>query len=137
MTRLRLQVVLILLIPVLPAGIVAVTVFPLSDAKASLLAEGELTLDEALALEPLWIDARSAEEHAAGHIPGALLLNEDDWDKGFAALLDAWDFEQPLVIYCSSQTCDASHAVAERLKNHLRFDQIYVLQGGWETWQSR
>jgi len=136
MRRLLGQIVFILLIPLLPAT-VGVFTFPLKEARQSLQKEGEIRLAEALALQPLWIDARSQSEFAAGHIPEAILLNEDDWDAQLGVLLERWDFEQPLVVYCSSQTCDASHKVADRLKADLGFESIYVLQGGWETWQNR
>jgi len=127
---------LILLLPLFPAALTGF-IFPLAEARASLQREGELTLQEAIALQPLWVDARSEAEYTAGHIPQALLLNEDAWDSGFFALLENWDLQQPIVVYCSSRTCDASHAIAERLKTDLDFEQVYVLQGGWEAWQNR
>lgn len=83
----------------------------------------------------LWIDARPEEEFARGHVPGALLLNEDQWNARLTALLTAWSPERKLVVYCSQESCSASHAVAERLRNEAELKNVYVLEGGWEKWR--
>ena len=85
----------------------------------------------------LWIDARPEEEFARGHVPGAMLLNEDGWNALLPALLTAWSPERKLVVYCSRQSCNASHAVAERLRNEAELKNVFVLDGGWEEWQKR
>ena len=83
----------------------------------------------------LWIDARPEEQFASGHVPKALLLNEDNWNSLLPLVLAAWSPERKLVVYCSRQSCDASHAVAERLRKEAGLKNVYVLQGGWEEWQ--
>ena len=83
----------------------------------------------------LWVDARPEEAFARGHIPGAILLNEDEWDAQLRTFLTAWSPERKIVVYCSAQSCNASHAVAERLRNEAGLQNIYVLEGGWEGWQ--
>jgi rhodanese-related sulfurtransferase len=85
----------------------------------------------------LWIDARPEEEFARGHVPGAMLLNEDEWNALLPALLTAWSPERKLVVYCGRQSCNASHAVAERLRNEAELKNVFVLEGGWEEWQKR
>ena len=104
------------------------------------LAEGEVTLDTALGWGDtvLWIDARPDKVYAAGHIPGAVSLNLDDWDAGFDRLVGVWDpgAQTRLVVYCDSRACDASREVADRLRGELGHEGIYVLEGGWQTWQS-
>ena len=85
----------------------------------------------------LWIDARPEEEFARGHVPGAILLNEDEWNSLLPALLTAWSPERKLVVYCSRQNCNASHVVAERLRNEAELKNVFVLDGGWEEWQKR
>jgi rhodanese-related sulfurtransferase len=84
----------------------------------------------------LWIDARSEKEFQADHIPGALWLNETDFESGIDGLLDRWSPETALVVYCSSKTCNASQHLASRLKQS-GFSVVYVLEGGWEAWQKR
>ena len=82
----------------------------------------------------LWADARPEEEFARGHIPGAMLLNEDEWDAQLRTFLTAWAPERKIVVYCSAVSCNASHAVAERLRNEVGLKNVYVLEGGWEAW---
>jgi rhodanese-related sulfurtransferase len=83
----------------------------------------------------LWIDARPEEQFASGHVPGAMLLNEDNWNSLLPPVLAAWSPERKLVVYCSRQSCNASHAVAERLREEAGLKNVYVLPGGWEEWQ--
>jgi len=85
----------------------------------------------------LWVDARPEEDFARGHVPGAMLLNEDQWDAQLRTFLTAWSPERKMVVYCSRQSCSASHAVAERLRNEVGLKNVYVLEGGWEEWQKR
>ena len=97
--------------------------------------EGEISLEDALGLEhATWIDARSASAYDTGHIPNAVLLNEDNWDELFGEFIQIWDGESTLVVYCDSRTCAASKSVADRLKESMGFNEVYVLKGGWETW---
>ncbi|MGB0373192.1 MAG: rhodanese-like domain-containing protein [Opitutales bacterium] len=99
------------------------------------LAEGEISISGLSGLaDPLLLDARSQEAFAEDHIPGALLLNEDAWESLILAFFETWDAEQAIVVYCSSNACQASHAVADRLKAEIGVDEIYVLKGGWEAW---
>lgn len=84
----------------------------------------------------MWVDARPRARYQAGHIPGALLLNEDEWDTLVPAFLDSWDPEKTLVVYCDGGGCEASHAVAGRLRQDFSIETVYVLKGGWAAWQS-
>lgn len=96
----------------------------------------EVTLEEALALDAaLWVDARAEEAYREARVPGAILVNEDDWEAGFERLLMEWDLVSPIVVYCSSQACLRSHQVAERLRQDLAFTQVYALEDGWDAWR--
>lgn len=81
-----------------------------------------------------WIDARSHAAFSAAHIPGAVLLNEDEWEALFFDAIDALADPQPIVVYCGDAGCQASERVAERLRNDLAREDIYVLHRGWEAW---
>lgn len=94
----------------------------------------ELDLAAAEALDGvLWIDARIDTDFSESHLGGAILLNEEDWEGGFARLLDSWVPGSPIVVYCSTQACLRSHHVAERLRAELGVEEIYTLHGGWEA----
>ncbi|MCC5835812.1 MAG: hypothetical protein JJU20_13865 [Opitutales bacterium] len=84
----------------------------------------------------LWIDARSAREYDEGHMPGAVLVNEDDWEGGLERLFEVWDPGQILVVYCGAEACMTSRAVMHRLREELHEDSVYYLDGGWDLWQA-
>lgn len=82
----------------------------------------------------LWVDARPEEQFAQEHVPNAILLNEDRWNELLPQMLGAWSPEKRIVVYCSSQSCAASHEVARRLREEAGLKEVYVLYGGWEGW---
>lgn len=83
----------------------------------------------------LWLDARPDAQFERRHIDGALQLNEDRWDELLRPMLAAWAPERKLVVYCSSQSCNLSREVAERLRREAGLTNVYVLDGGWEEWE--
>ncbi len=108
---------------------------PLPWAEAELEA-GEIRLADAQALDVIWLDTRTLKEFEAAHIPGAIFFEENDWDAGLLALMDAWLGQpRPIVIYCGSESCGTSKRVAERLRESLPEAEIYSLKGGWDAWQ--
>jgi rhodanese-related sulfurtransferase len=82
----------------------------------------------------IWVDARPDVEFERDHIPGAVQLNEDRWNELLPQFLAAWSPEKRVVIYCSSQSCNASREVARRLRDEAQLKNAFVLQGGWEEW---
>ena len=82
----------------------------------------------------IWVDARPDEEFARDHVPGALSLNEDRWNELLPQFLAAWSPEKKIIVYCSSQGCNASREVAHRLRNEAQLPNVFVLKGGWEEW---
>lgn len=98
-----------------------------------------ISLESALKLPgPLWIDARGANDFAQGAMPGALLLNEDNWSQSIATVLEQWHPGRSIIVYCGSRACSASHAVAKRLRGaEYQLEPVYVLRGGWEILKPR
>jgi len=82
----------------------------------------------------IWVDARPDNEFEQDHVPGATPLNEDRWNELLPTLLVQWSLEKKIVVYCSSQSCNASREVARRLRDEAGLKEVFVLQGGWETW---
>ena len=82
----------------------------------------------------IWVDARPDVEFERDHIPGAVLLNEDRWNELLPRFLATWSPEKRVVVYCSSQSCNASREVARRLRDEAQLKNVFVLQGGWEEW---
>jgi rhodanese-related sulfurtransferase len=82
----------------------------------------------------IWVDARPDVEFEREHVPGAVLLNEDRWNELLPQFLTTWSPEKRVVVYCSSQSCNASREVARRLRDEAQLKNVFVLQGGWEEW---
>jgi rhodanese-related sulfurtransferase len=95
----------------------------------------EITIDAALHREPppLWIDARTAPEYEGGHVPGARLLNPENWSESVPGVLQAWEPGRCAVVYCGTPGGQASREVAERLRA-FQLGPVFVLQGGWKAW---
>jgi len=82
----------------------------------------------------IWVDARPEEEFGRDHVPGAVSLNEDRWNELLPQFLQNWSPEKRIVVYCSSQSCNASREVAKRLRDEAQLKNVFVLEGGWEAW---
>lgn len=95
----------------------------------------EIPLAEATGKPWLWVDARSNGEFLSGHVPGAVNVNEDDWEAGLQKLMSIWRPGRPILVYCSTARCRSSHTVARRIRKSLGNEEVQVLQGGWEAWQ--
>lgn len=100
------------------------------------LASEMVDLDHAQAwgANAIWVDARPDNEFERDHVPGAFSLNEDRWNELLPAFLGQWLPEKKIVVYCSSQSCNASREVARRLRDEAGLKDVFVLQGGWEAW---
>ncbi|MGF1530232.1 MAG: rhodanese-like domain-containing protein [Puniceicoccaceae bacterium] len=98
--------------------------------------EGEVTFSQiqAWAQEILWVDARQKSDWDAGRIENAVWLSEGNFESGLSLFLDRWYPGLAVVVYCDAQDCDASTAVAARLRDELEIDNVWVLKGGWQAW---
>lgn len=101
------------------------------------VADSEMvTVDQARAWGDavLWVDARPDYEFQKDRVPGALELNEDRWNELLPSFLHQWSPDKKVVVYCSSQSCNASREVARRLRTVTQLPNVFVLEGGWEVW---
>lgn len=107
-----------------------VTVATLDEVSA---AELQTLIDTAPNL--VVIDARSAENFAQGHIPGAVLLRPDDVTaEKMAALAPAKD--TPLAFYCGNRECPASGKAAHKAAEQ-GYTRLYKYTDGIEDWQAK
>ena len=74
------------------------------------------------------VDVRAAEDYAEGHIPGAVNLPKDKWQK-----LEGLRKDKTNVLYCYSQVCHlaATAAVEFASKGY----PVMELEGGFRTWK--
>lgn len=80
----------------------------------------------------LFLDARPIAFYEMSHIPEALPLPEDDFDRWFRRIEPRLRSSLDIVVYCSGFGCEASHLVARRLKE--KGVQAFILSEGWPAW---
>ena len=135
MTGILRRMAFLMALAVVPAGISAALCWKRGSWEA--FRDHSVSLTEALGWHErvVWVDARSPADFQAAHIPKALLLNEDDWDGLLPKLLETWQPDSAIVVYCSSKKCHSSEEVARRLREEVGLKTVYVLRGGWEAWK--
>ena len=81
----------------------------------------------------LFLDARSPEDYAEGHVPGALSLPAYEFDARFPEIAERVEEAQSIVVYCDGVECSDSIHVAERLVEY-GFSDVSVFESGWRAW---
>lgn len=76
------------------------------------------------------IDVRRADEYAAGHLPGAILLDVTD-SVGFSQGMEKLDKEKNIYIYCRSGR--RSRKAAQRLTE--KGFNVTDMKGGYTAWE--
>ena len=74
------------------------------------------------------IDVREAEDYAKGHVPGALNIPKDQWDRAEGLAKDKTN-----VVYCYSQQCHLAANACVQFAS--RGFPVMELEGGFETWK--
>jgi len=83
----------------------------------------------------LFVDARSRENFAQGHIPGAVSLPVGRFDEQIGAFMSRHSPAQPIVAYCSGRTCEDSHNLAQLLLES-GFVNVRVFIDGLPGWKA-
>ena len=86
--------------------------------------------------DAVFVDARSAFAYEAGHIPGALHLPSHVSAARLREMLASYPSDSRVIAYCSGSGCQSSSTLAKRLVEESVRDEVYVLTGGWPTWQA-
>lgn len=81
----------------------------------------------------LFLDARPIDFYEMSHVPGALPLPEDDFERAFARIEPRLRESLDVIVYCAGFGCEASHIVARKLKD--RGVPATILHEGWPAWQ--
>jgi len=103
--------------------------------------DGDVERDEMQKLSlnhvALILDARPEVFYRLGHIPSALSLPRDDFEKQYQALQSTLQShrDKPLVVYCSSTDCHDSQMVADALQK-LGYAHVRLFRGGWSDWEN-
>jgi Rhodanese-related sulfurtransferase len=80
------------------------------------------------------LDARSPDEFAAGHIPGAKNLPYYEFAEKASVVLKAIPFDREIIAYCEGLECSNAEDLAFLLKEN-GYAQAKVFEGGWEEWK--
>jgi rhodanese-related sulfurtransferase len=80
--------------------------------------------------DALCLDARDAQAHAAGHLPGSLRLDGRNHEE----LLLAQPRSRPVLIYCHHG--NASQTYAQMFRD-FGFTTVCDLVDGWAAWEAR
>jgi rhodanese-related sulfurtransferase len=113
------------------AVFLAVAIF--SQARLTAVPPVNTAVPEAIPEGVHWIDARSEEEYARDHIPGALCLNEQNWEEVLPQLFETWQPPTQIVVYCDAG-CPASAKIAGKLEE-LGIEPVKIMEGGFEAWK--
>ncbi|MCC7518024.1 MAG: rhodanese-like domain-containing protein [Verrucomicrobiae bacterium] len=83
----------------------------------------------------LVLDARPEIFHRLGHVPGALSLPRDDFEKAYARQRSKLEGNKdlPVAVSCSDAHCEDGRMVAEALQR-LGFRHVLLFKGGWAEW---
>lgn len=94
-----------------------------------------LSLDEferrARAGQLVLIDVRPAIEYESGHLPGAISIPPDDFDR----LSTTLPRDRPIVAYCRGAYCLFADEAVARLRSEGY--EAYRLEAGWPEWSVR
>lgn len=106
-----------------PPGPAEIRIIDLAEARRLLDARGAT-----------FVDARSAIGYEFAHIPGALNVPFSDFPAAYAREAARLPKDAPLVVYCTSGSCDEAeitlgHLKAEGYRNLMHFKE------GWNAWE--
>lgn len=80
----------------------------------------------------IFIDSRSKEEYAQGHIKGAINIPFYESEK-YEDVLSKIDKNDLIVTYCSGEDCDTSILHGDELFEK-GYKRVYIFHGGWNDW---
>ncbi|HSL90815.1 MAG TPA: rhodanese-like domain-containing protein [Ignavibacteriaceae bacterium] len=80
----------------------------------------------------IFIDSRSKEEYADGHIKGAINIPFYESEK-YEDVLNKIDKNEVIVTYCSGEDCDTSILHGDELFEKS-YKRVYIFHGGWDDW---
>lgn len=96
-----------------------------------------VSLDEAARLHEtgavVFMDARSQDEYAMGHVKGARSMPEIDTGGLHEKAMEGLSKDVTVIAYCDGEACQLSHDLALRLKGE-GFADVRVLVNGWSAW---
>lgn len=107
------------------------------DIPSVRLARAEVSrvgVGEAMRLEPggvLWVDARWEQAYEAGHLAGAVCLNDMNWEAQVSALVFTWRPGMRVVVYAEPGDSWTARRVAALARVAIGLEDVGYLDGDW------
>ena len=80
-----------------------------------------------------FIDARELHDHQEGHLRGSIHLPSSAIYANIEAVLTVVpDTTARVIVYCGGGNCEASHNVANALRNDFGYSNVFIYTKGWE-----
>lgn len=87
-------------------------------------------------MDIIFIDARSPEDYAQGHITGAYNITDKMFMRNELPeeMQYNWVENQLIIIYCTGGGCDVSHQLKIRMENYP-FTNLHIIDEGFDGWE--
>lgn len=99
-------------------------------------AAGQLTADDVLMHlkngSARFVDAREQHEWVEGHFRGAIHIPASAIYASIDRIVREVPPNEKLIVYCGGGDCEASHHVADALKNDFKYQDVTVYVKGWQ-----
>jgi rhodanese-related sulfurtransferase len=82
----------------------------------------------------IFVDARSAQRFAMGHIPGSRNVPSSDFDNGYARNSSRLPKDGKVIVYCESASCDQAEEVGKKLIEK-GYRKVLHFKDGWLVWE--
>jgi len=83
----------------------------------------------------IFVDARPVNQYTEGHIPGAVSLPLEDFEKYFANIEVRLPKNHTIVVYCDNISCESSTRLVYRLLKE-GYLYCYIFENGIRHWQT-
>jgi rhodanese-related sulfurtransferase len=85
--------------------------------------------------QAILVDVRGRATYDAGHIPGAVSLQEWSTPDEIRFFQQQYPTNKTLVVYCGNLACPASEEMREKLVHDYGYQNVLVMKGGYAEWQ--
>jgi rhodanese-related sulfurtransferase len=76
------------------------------------------------------VDGRPKTAYDVEHIPNAVSLPLESAPQAFIDFATKYPQNTAIVVYCSSENCDAAHELADKLRRELGYTNVKEMPGG-------
>lgn len=112
---------------------------PESQNGTTVVLQREITLDQARMLFENgladFVDSRPKEDYEKGHILGAYNVAPTSFDIGTPPVIDFFEEDRRVVVYCTGGDCHDSHIVVQKMmETRPELVLLHVFTDGYPAW---